>query len=170
MTAAFGMAKSPIFNSFTRPMRMGSRRPSPASNGKEAALMIDTGAPFTLIDKNSIATFGLTVQGTNSHVGAVFGRSGENYEASVAKTIALGNCTVTNVPVALADVMRAGMKRWFPERRSSFAAANPSCVRKVASELLFLRVRRARQKYGKKKTGKFSHARGSITRRLCQTS
>ena len=43
-------------------------------NNKRAALMIDTGAPVTIIDKNSAGTFGLNVENTTINVGRVFGR------------------------------------------------------------------------------------------------
>src|SRR5881227_2079267 len=72
-------------------------------NNKRAALMIDTGAPVTIVDKNSAGTFGLNVENTTINVGRVFGRRWEHYGVSVAKSIALGNCVVTNVPVALSD-------------------------------------------------------------------
>ena len=65
--------------------------------------MIDTGAPVTIIDKNSAGTFGLNVENTTVNVGRIFGKRWERYGVSVAKSIALGNCVVTNVPVALAD-------------------------------------------------------------------
>ena len=65
--------------------------------------MIDTGAPVTIIDKNSAGTFGLKVENTTINVGRIFGKRWEHYGVSVAKGIALGNCVVTNVPVALAD-------------------------------------------------------------------
>jgi len=84
--------------------RFGNHLFVPVSiNNKRAALMIDTGAPLTIIDKNSAATFGLKVESTTVNVGGVFGKRSEHYGTSVAKSIAMGNCTVTNVPVALAD-------------------------------------------------------------------
>src|SRR6059058_1759354 len=84
--------------------RFGNHLFVPASvNNKHAALMIDTGAPVTIIDKNSAGTFGLNVENTTINVGRIFGRRWEHYGVSVAKSIALGNCVVTNVPVALAD-------------------------------------------------------------------
>jgi len=84
--------------------RFGNHLFVPVSiNNKRAALMIDTGAPLTIIDKNSAATFGLKVESTTINVGGVFGKRSEHYGTSVAKSIAMGNCTVTNVPVALAD-------------------------------------------------------------------
>jgi predicted aspartyl protease len=73
-------------------------------NNRHGALMIDTGSPYTLIDRNSVNTFGLTVEKTDSSVGGLFGRAWEHYGTSKAKSIAMGNCMVTNVPVALADL------------------------------------------------------------------
>jgi predicted aspartyl protease len=65
--------------------------------------MIDTGSPNTVIDANSVNTFGLTVEKTDSNVGGLFGRSWERFGTSKVKNIAMGNCIVTNVPVAIAD-------------------------------------------------------------------
>ena len=84
--------------------RFGNHLFVPVSiNNKRAALMIDTGAPVTLIDKNSAGTFGLKVEGTTTNVGGIFGTRWEHYGTSMAKSIGMGNCVVTNVPVALAD-------------------------------------------------------------------
>ena len=44
-------------------------------NNRPGALMIDTGSPSTLIDRNSVNTFGLTVEKTDSTVGGLFGRT-----------------------------------------------------------------------------------------------
>ena len=84
--------------------RFGNHLFVPASiNNKHAALMIDTGAPVTIIDKNSAGTFGLKVENTTINVGRIFGKRWERYGVSLAKSIAMGNCVVTNVPVAFAD-------------------------------------------------------------------
>ena len=84
--------------------RFGNHLFVPVSiNNRRGALMIDTGAPNTVIDVNSVNTFGLTVEKTDSTVGGLFGRSWERFGASKVKSIAMGNCTVTNVPVAIAD-------------------------------------------------------------------
>src|SRR5436190_12529070 len=72
-------------------------------NNRRGALMIDTGSPNTVIDVNSVNTFGLTVDKTDSNVGGLFGRTWERFGTSKVKSIAMGNCTVTNVPVAIAD-------------------------------------------------------------------
>jgi len=65
--------------------------------------MIDTGAPVTLIDKDSATTFGLTVENMPRNVGGVFGERWERYGMGMVKSIAMGNCVLTNVPVALAE-------------------------------------------------------------------
>src|SRR6184192_429445 len=84
--------------------RFGNHLFVPVSiNNRRAALMIDTGSPNTIIDVNSVNTFGLTVEKTDSNVGGLFGRSWERFGTSKVKNIAMGNCTVTNVPVAIAD-------------------------------------------------------------------
>src|SRR4030095_8973042 len=84
--------------------RFGNHLFVPSSiNNKRAALMIDTGAPVPLIAQNRARRFRLNVENTTISVGRVFGRRWEHYGVSVAKSIALGNCVVTNVPVALAD-------------------------------------------------------------------
>src|SRR5213080_453510 len=77
--------------------RFGNHLFVPASiNNKRAALMIDTGAPVTIIDKNSAGTFGLNVENTTINVGRIFGRRWEHYGVSVAKSIALGNTSDMN--------------------------------------------------------------------------
>src|SRR5438874_12121382 len=48
-------------------------------NSRRAALMVDTGAPFTLIDKSSVAKLGLKVEKTNARVGGVFGYGSERF-------------------------------------------------------------------------------------------
>ena len=80
-------------------------------NNRRGALLIDTGSPNTLIDRNSVNTFGLTVDRTDSSVGGLFGRSWERYGASKVKTIAMGNCMVTNVPVAITDLFGMNQER-----------------------------------------------------------
>jgi predicted aspartyl protease len=85
--------------------RFGNHLIVPVSiNNQRGALLIDSGSPYSLVDINSAKTFGLPVEKTSSNVGGVFGRSWERYGTSKIKTIALGNCIVTNVPVAIADL------------------------------------------------------------------
>jgi predicted aspartyl protease len=70
---------------------------------KHVGLLIDTGSPLTLIDRNSVATLGLTAQKTKAPVGRAFGATGEHFSMSKLNTLAMGNCMFTNVPVAIAD-------------------------------------------------------------------
>ena len=90
-------------------------------NNRRGALMIDTGAPNTVIDVNSVSTFGLTVEKTGLNVGGLFGRSWERFGASKVKSIAMGNCTVTNVPVAIADFSSFNQDRSGPATGSHIA-------------------------------------------------
>jgi predicted aspartyl protease len=80
-------------------------------NDRRGALMIDTGAPNTMIDRDSVNTFGLAVETSGSNVGGLFGRTWERYGASKVKTIAMGNCVLTNVPVAIADFSSMNVDR-----------------------------------------------------------
>jgi Aspartyl protease len=71
-------------------------------NGRRTALMIDTGCPYTLIDRASIHKLALGVQETKSYLTGVTGVS-QHYGVSKLATLAMGNCTFTNVPVQVAD-------------------------------------------------------------------
>src|SRR5947207_9359419 len=89
--------------------RFGNHLFVPVSiNNRRGALMIDTGSPNTVIDINSVNTFGLTVEKSGSNVGGLFGRSWERFGTSKVKSLAMGNCTVTNVPVARSEERRVG--------------------------------------------------------------
>ena len=96
-------------------------------NNRRGTLMIDTGSPNTLIDRNSVNTFGLTVEKTDSSVGGLFGRSWERFGASKLKSMAMGNCVVTNVPVAIADL--SGMN---PERSAAATGSHISDSKAMA--------------------------------------
>src|SRR5262245_4619235 len=96
-------------------------------NNRRGALMIDTGSPYTLIDRNSVNTFGLTVAKTNTSVGGLFGRAWERYGTSKVKSIAMGNCMVTNVPVAIADL--SGMN---PDRSGAATGSHISDSKAMA--------------------------------------
>jgi len=72
-------------------------------NSRHTGLLIDTGCPMTLIDKSSAHTLGLSVKNTSATAGGVFGLRWEHYGVSKLNGITMGNCTITNVPVALAD-------------------------------------------------------------------
>ena len=71
-------------------------------NGRRTALMIDTGCPYTLIDRASARKVGLGVEETKSYVVGVTGKA-ERYGVGKLATLAMGNCTFTSVPVQVAD-------------------------------------------------------------------
>lgn len=71
-------------------------------NGRRTALMVDTGCPFTLIDRGSAHNVALGVAETKSYVVGVVGNA-QHYGVSKLGTLAMGNCTFTNVPVRVAD-------------------------------------------------------------------
>jgi predicted aspartyl protease len=96
-------------------------------NNHPGALMIDSGSPITLIDRNSVNTFGLTVEKTDLSVGGLFGRAWEHYGMSKVKSITMGNCVVTNVPVAIADL--SGMN---PERSAAATGSHISDSKTMA--------------------------------------
>jgi predicted aspartyl protease len=108
--------------------RYGNHLLLPVSiNNRRGMLMIDTGSPITLIDRNSVNTFGLTVEKTDSSVGGLFGRAWERYGMSKVKSIAMGNCMVTNVPVAIADL--SGMN---PEHNAASTGSHLSDSKTMA--------------------------------------
>jgi predicted aspartyl protease len=111
-------------------------------NNRRGTLMIDTGSPNTLIDRNSVSTFGLTVEKTDSNVGGLFGRSWERFGASKVKSIAMGNCMLTNVPVAITDL--SGMN----EERSAAATGSHITEYKALSHLNGVLGAREMIKYG----------------------
>src|SRR5437763_4105807 len=83
--------------------------------------MIDNGGLNMVIYVNNVNTFGITVEKTDSTVGCLFGRSWERFGASKVKSIAMGNCTVTNVPVAIADFSSFNQDRSGPATGSHIA-------------------------------------------------
>ncbi len=93
-------------------------------NNRHGALLIDTGSPNTLIDRNSVNTFGLTVEKTDTSVGGVFGRTWERYGKSKVKSIAMGNCMLTNVPVGVADLSDMNPERGAAATGSHIADIN----------------------------------------------
>ena len=106
--------------------RFGNHLFIPVSiNNRRATLMIDTGSPNTVIDVNSVNTFGLSVEKTDSNVGGLFGRSWERFGSSKVKSIATGNCIVTNVPVAIADFSTFNRDRSGPATGSHIADSKP---------------------------------------------
>jgi predicted aspartyl protease len=72
-------------------------------NGNVGSLIIDTGAPGTLIFRSSLKRLGLVEQKTNKHVIGALGRGTDVFGMALIKTLAAGNCTFTDVPVLIAN-------------------------------------------------------------------
>ena len=70
-------------------------------NGHKTGLMIDTGCPFTLIDRNSAQKLGLESKQGKSDVTGITGNS-QPLAVSRIASLAMGNCTFQNVPVGIA--------------------------------------------------------------------
>lgn len=71
-------------------------------NGRKTALMVDTGCPFTLLDRASARRIGLGLKETKSEVIGVTGNA-QRFAVSTLAALAMGNCTFQNVPVQVAD-------------------------------------------------------------------
>jgi predicted aspartyl protease len=71
-------------------------------NGHQTGLMVDTGCPFTLIDRTSARRIGLQLTETKSKVTGITGNTQPSSISRIA-TLAMGNCTFQNVPVEVAD-------------------------------------------------------------------
>jgi hypothetical protein len=73
------------------------------SSGKPGNLVVDTGSPSTLIFRSSLNGLNLTESKTSKRVNGAFGRAGDVYGLTTIKALTAGNCTLTNVPVAVAS-------------------------------------------------------------------
>jgi predicted aspartyl protease len=73
------------------------------SSGKPGNLVVDTGSPMTLIFRSSLKGLNLTESKTTKRVSGAFGRSGDVYGLTTIKALTAGNCTLTNMPVAVAS-------------------------------------------------------------------
>ena len=71
-------------------------------NGRRSALMIDTGCPYTLIDRGSAKKVGIDIKESKFSVTNVVGEK-RRFGFSKVATLAMGNCTFKDVPVIVAD-------------------------------------------------------------------
>jgi predicted aspartyl protease len=98
------------------------------SNGKPGNLLVDTGAPMTMLYRSSLGQLNLGESKTTEHVSGAFGRGSDVYGMTTIKALTAGNCVLTNVPVAVAS-------------DSSFSS-------RVSNGLLYLRPSRLGEKVG----------------------
>ncbi len=73
------------------------------SNGKAGDLIIDTGAPFSVVFRGSLGKLGLTETETQQSVHGAFGRGRERFGLTTIHSLTMGNCTLLNMPVAVAS-------------------------------------------------------------------
>ena len=73
------------------------------ANAKPAHLIVDTGAPTSLIFRRSLKQLNLTETKTDAREGGAFGRGEQVFGVTSIGTLTAGNCTLTNVPVAVAN-------------------------------------------------------------------
>jgi len=73
------------------------------SSGKPGNLVVDTGSPSTLIFRSSLKGLNLNESTTTGLVSGPFGRGRNVYGLTTIKALTAGNCTLTNVPVAVAS-------------------------------------------------------------------
>lgn len=92
-----GFGGAPLQRRFGNHLFAGAR-----INGRSAALLIDTGCPFTLLDRTSARRVGLRVRETKSYVIGVVGNA-KRFGVSNVSALQMGNCTFANVPVQVAD-------------------------------------------------------------------
>jgi predicted aspartyl protease len=73
------------------------------ASGKPGNLVVDTGSPSTLIFRSSLKGLNLNESTTAARVIGPFGRGRDVYGLTTIKTLTAGNCTLSNVPVAVAS-------------------------------------------------------------------
>ena len=73
------------------------------SNGKPGNLLVDTGAPMTLLYRSSLSRLNLGESKTTEHVSGAFGRGNDVYGVTTIKALTAGNCLLANLPVAVAS-------------------------------------------------------------------
>jgi predicted aspartyl protease len=73
------------------------------SNGKPGNLLVDTGAPMTMLYRSSLGRLNLAESKTTEHVSGAFGRGRDVYGMTIIKALTAGNCVLTNVPVTVAS-------------------------------------------------------------------
>lgn len=77
------------------------------SEGNPAHLVVDTGTPATLIFRSSVKRLRLSETLTNAQVSGAFGQGQDRYGVAIMKSLRAGNCTLENVPVAIAPDIAA---------------------------------------------------------------
>lgn len=77
------------------------------SEGNPANLVVDTGTPATLIFRSSVKRLRLSETLTKAQVSGAFGQGQEHYGVAIMRSFHAGNCTIENIPVAIAPDLTA---------------------------------------------------------------
>lgn len=81
------------------------------SNGKPGNLIVDTGAPNSVIFRESLRKLGLTETKTEHVAVGMFGGGSDRFGMTKVQSFATGNCELANVPVlVISDPMRSGRR------------------------------------------------------------
>ena len=73
------------------------------ANGKPGHLVVDTGAPTSLIFRWSLKPLNLTESKIEVQEHGAFGTGEQSFGKTTIETLTTGNCTLANVPVAVAN-------------------------------------------------------------------
>lgn len=73
-------------------------------NGRATALMIDTGAPQSLLDWATIEQLKLDVRNSHVPVSGIWGSKPGHYGVTNIASLVMGNCTFLGVPITVADI------------------------------------------------------------------
>jgi predicted aspartyl protease len=112
-------------------------------NGKPGDLIIDTGAPTSVIFRESVKKLALTETRTEMRVGGAFGKGAEFFGKATIHSFTMGNCTLMNVPVAIAsDRQGSGMFRQYGSSDGLFGLhemVQYGAILDLGNRLLFVR-------------------------------
>lgn len=73
-------------------------------NGTPGSILVATSCEITGIDRNRASKFGLVEVKTNKKAHGSFGPSSERVGMSAVKALGIGNCIISNVPVAILNL------------------------------------------------------------------
>lgn len=82
------------------------------ANGKAGHLIVDTGAPSALVYRESLRKFGLAETKTTEKVIGAFGSGREIFGITRFPSLAIGNCTLANVPAGVASDHSGVIRRY----------------------------------------------------------
>jgi predicted aspartyl protease len=114
-----------------------------SSNGKAGDLIIDTGAPTSVVFRESLKKLALNETRTDMPAGGAFGKGTEFFGKATIHSLTMGNCTLVNVPAVIAsDRQGSGMFRQYGSSDGLFGLhemVQYGAILDLGSRLLFVR-------------------------------